>query len=114
MKRDNAEVHNLMEKVERYSKELLRMTMRDYSQYYWANNWIDGLEYDLWSYTCGDSNTMWKTGFGPGLKKSDRERLMDLAIEAGGWYTWEKNYPTEVFVSMKKWNRMYSEYKNRG
>lgn len=98
--------------IEKYTKDLLLMTMRNYSQYHWANNWIADLEYDMWSYVCGDAESMWKTSFGDGLRPEDRERLMDLAIEADGWYAWPDNKDHEEFMSMKNWLKSYKSWRD--
>lgn len=92
-----------------YVRELLRMILRDYSQYHWSNFWIDGLEYDLWSFVCGDSITMWDSGFGRGLQPDDRDRLFDLSVKVDGWFMWSAEENKEVFVPMKKWLKLYKE-----
>lgn len=109
---DSDNVEELMDKVEVYSKELLKLTLRDYCQYYWSNNWIKNLEYDLWSFVCGDADVMWQTGFGSGLTQSDRDRLRTLSIDAGGWYCWPEGEYSEIFVPIQKWCDMYKQRKS--
>lgn len=101
----------MADKLNDYAKELLRMVIRDYSYYHWSMNWIEGLEYEVWSYVCGDVDTMWASSFGKGLRPADRDRLMDLVIEVNGWYTWSDSLKKEVFIPMNKWLKLYNEWK---
>lgn len=97
-------------KLQEYAKELLLRTMRDYSEYHWMNaGWLNDIEYDLWSFVCGDVDKMWDTGFGKGLREDDRDRLLTLAVDAGGWYYWHPEHD-ETFVTMAKWLDMYEAH----
>lgn len=102
----------MADRLQEYAQELLLRTMKDYNEYHWwSSGWLDGLEYDLWSFVCGDVDSMWDTSFGRGLKESDRDRLLTLAVDAGGWYYWSENKDDVLFIPMAKWLDLYDAHK---
>lgn len=98
-------------KLENYARKLLARTMREYSEYHWCAGWLQDLEYELWAFACGDAGAMWKGSFADGLHNDDRSRLMDLAIEAGGWYAWSDADSSEKFMVMDQWLKHYKIWK---
>ncbi|WP_335122584.1 hypothetical protein [Nostoc sp.] len=84
-------------------KEVLRQMMSRFSERMWSAGWTQGLEFILW--------------------KKVRECSGDLTIReianfnfyaglAGGWWMWDENQQSEVFVSLDNWLDIYSQRAN--
>lgn len=105
-------VTNMENKLQKYASELLLKNMREYSEDFWCAGWISNLEYDLWAFVCGDTET-YGTYLSKYLDDIDREHLQTLANDAGGWYYWSEEEPVgEKFIAMDNWLEMYEERKS--
>jgi len=102
----------LQEKLQGYARELLRLKMREISEDYWCAGWFVGLEYELWDFVSGVTDT-YGTYLSRNLDGDDRDSLIELANDAGGWYYWsDEAGHGEQFASMDRWLTMYEEYKH--
>jgi hypothetical protein len=98
-----------MSRLEQYARELLNLTMSDYSEEYYCAGWLSGLEYELWAFVMDEDTAYWSRW----LDESDRTKLLELANDAGGWYYWSDESPVgDKFIAMDDWLKMYEEHKN--
>ena len=95
------------ERLQQYARELLLHRMHDISEDFWCAGWIGGLEYDLWDFVVGKTET-YGTYVRSSLDDLDREHLKQLAEDAGGWYyySFEPGHG-EQFIAMDEWLKMY-------
>jgi len=78
--------------------------MQDISEYRWCAGWMHDLEFYLWDCIIDKCKVDDR-----GLFNSYQvEYLRKLSKEANGWWIWDDKKGKEVFVSIKKWEKLYS------
>jgi hypothetical protein len=84
----------------------LSTIMSDISQEYYCAGWLGGLEYYLWdAITNGVTETF-------RLADERKKALLTLSKKCKGWVVYnDKSYNRE-FVSLKRWNQLFSKWKN--
>ena len=81
-------------------KEFLRQMMSSFSERMWSAGWVNGLEFLLWKKVRECS---------PDLTLREIADLNFYAGLAGGWWMWDKDHESEVFVELNKWVDIYSQ-----
>lgn len=72
--------------------------MSSYSQSVYGAQWMAGLEYDLWSEVTGATvNPRY------GLTPEEKQELMGLFIECGGWIMWSDANGGETWIPAGVW-----------
>ncbi|MHC5718827.1 MAG: hypothetical protein ACYTX0_43875 [Nostoc sp.] len=89
-----------MEVIAENPKEFLRQMMSNISEKMWSAGWLDGLEFLLWTKVrqCSPDLTL--------------REIADFNFYAGlaaGWWMWDKEKKSEVFVSLKEWIDIYEK-----
>ncbi|MFK0729982.1 MAG: hypothetical protein ACFKPT_25150 [Gloeotrichia echinulata GP01] len=84
-------------------KQIIWDMMTSFSERMWSARWCSGLEFLLWEKIreCSDDLTL--------------REIADLnfyAGLAGGWWMWDKNQKSEVFISLDEWLKIYNAYKS--
>ena len=90
------------------------------SQEQWAAGWMNGIEYEVWSWVVGDEAT-------PTAFLRDTDRAKELSEACHGWVIFpdwmlDKGEPLpyavglesgEVWVPLDKWKEMYARWRER-
>ncbi|MEH2289557.1 hypothetical protein [Nostoc sp.] len=84
-------------------KEFLRQMMSSFSEQTWSAGWLSELVFILWRKIreCSDDLTL--------REIADFNFYSGLA---GGWWMWDENQKSEVFISFQEWIKVYSQYKS--
>lgn len=85
-----------------YPRQFLCEMMSSFSKRMWCASWLSGLEFILWKKIreCSDDLTI--------REIADFNLYVGLA---GGWWMWDENQKSEVFVNLADWLHIYSQYK---
>ncbi|MEH2377619.1 MAG: hypothetical protein V7K27_01760 [Nostoc sp.] len=83
-------------------KEFLKQMMSSFSERMWSAGWVSGVEFSLWKKVreCSDDLTI--------REIADFNFYSGLA---GGWWMWDENQKSEVFVNLGYWLEIYRNYK---
>ena len=81
-------------------KQILWDIMTSFSEKTWSARWCSGFEFFLWKKVreCSDDLTL--------------REIADLnfyAGLAGGWWMWDKDRNSEVFVELNRWLEIYNQ-----
>ncbi len=81
-------------------KQIIWDMMTSFSERMWSARWASGLEFLLWRKvrSCSDDLTL--------------REIADFnfyAALAGGWWMWDKNQKSEVFVTLDRWLSIYNQ-----
>ncbi|MDZ8093721.1 MAG: hypothetical protein RM049_07430 [Nostoc sp. DedQUE04] len=84
-------------------KQFLKQMMSSFSERMWSAGWLSGLEFILWKKvrSCSDDLTL--------REIADFNFYAGLA---GGWWIWEKDQKSEVFVTLDRWLEIYNQNVN--
>ncbi|MEH2088042.1 hypothetical protein [Nostoc sp.] len=81
-------------------KQMVWEMMTSFSERMWSARWASGLEFLLWKKVreCSDDLTL--------------REIADLNFYAGcagGWWMWDKDQKSEVFVDLNQWLDIYGQ-----
>lgn len=80
--------------------EALRDLMSRISERAWAARWINGLEYDLWTFLLYPDR---RTDDYLHLEDWERAKLLRLSEKSGGWWHWPQDAQTALFIPRAAW-----------
>ncbi len=86
---DSREVLGLAKALDRASAIALASLMSEISEDCWCASWLTGLGFSLWERTQYGGPSAWGQGE---VNASHLNRLLDLAVKAGGWWHWPQVY----------------------
>ena len=86
----------------------LRALMSRISEDSWSASWLMGLEFRLWRDIIAA-----ETEEERGIFYHDRDALLTLAKQAGGWWLWDDELFCERFVTLVEWNAIYADHERK-
>jgi hypothetical protein len=82
--------------------------MSELSERCYCAGWLDGLEFTLWDYVCGQSNSgVWSM-----IEPDELTQLTKLAASIGGWIFWHPDHAA-TFIPLAEWLEMYRQDRHR-
>ncbi|MEH2448937.1 MAG: hypothetical protein V7K18_25075 [Nostoc sp.] len=89
--------------IDLYPRQFLREMMSSFSERMWSAKWLSELEFILWKKIreCSDDLTI--------------REIADFNLYAGlagGWWMWDENQKSEVFINLGDWLHIYKQKAN--
>lgn len=98
---------SLRKALDKDSALRLREVMSDISEDQYCASWLCDLEFILWSIVRGGRKL-----FGDGkLKKAELQSLKSLHKKANGWWYFDPQVGTQLFITTEEWQEMVKERK---
>lgn len=84
--------------------------IRDLSEELYCAGWMAGIEYELW----GDiMDPRAELADPPSYSAHDRQAMIDYGTKAHGWWYWDHEINTELFVTLEEMRDLYKKERQR-